>query len=342
MRTTLALAVTAALLAVPSPAGAATPAAQQCRGVTVERGAPVISRASRFVAAPVAKIWDLHAGIDAWASWIPEITPAVKKTPGPLRRGSVFAWSPQNMHVTSTVKAVEAQRCIAWGAPVGGIDGVHLWTFRPVRGGVVVTTEESWSGATVEADVPGFQALLDTGLNDWVDRLKSEAEGPLTCGGQGVDPKAKIRYRTSAVIKAPLRTVWRLQTDVERWPAWQPAVATIERLDHGRLRAGSAFRWTTPVPETATTPATTLVITSTVQQLKQNHCIRWTGPAVGDGLRIDRGVHVWNFTPVRGGVLVRTEETWTGAQVEADVDTSTAFLGAGLEAWLTDLDRAAR
>ncbi|WP_253811004.1 hypothetical protein [Nocardia amikacinitolerans] len=57
---------------------------------------------------------------------------------------------------------------------------------------------------------------------------------------------------------------------------------------------------------------------------------------LGDGLRIDSGVHVWTFTEVDGGVLVRTEENWTGAQVEADVPTSTAFLGAGLEGWLRD------
>lgn len=82
----------------------------------------------------------------------------------------------------------------------------------------------------------------------------------------------------------------------------------------------------------ATTPATTLVITSTVRNAQPDSCIRWSGPAVGDGLNIDNGVHVWNFTEVDGGVLVRTEENWSGAQVEADVPTSTAFLGAGLEA----------
>ncbi|NUW32364.1 SRPBCC family protein [Nonomuraea sp. SMC257] len=164
---------------------------------------------------------------------------------------------------------------------------------------------------------------------------------PLTCGGQSVDPAAKIRYRTETLIKAPLRTIWKLQTDVERWPSWQPPVASAKRLDSGKLRPGSRFRWTTPVPETATTPATTLVITSTVRQAEENQCIRWTGPAIGDGLRIDRGVHVWNFTKVKGGVLVRTEETWTGAQVEADVPTSTGYLGAGLEAWLTDLKTTA-
>lgn len=38
---------------------------------------------------------------------------------------------------------------------------------------------------------------------------------------------------------------------------------------------------------------------------------------------------------------VHTEETWTGAQAEADVPTATAAPGAGLEAWLHDLAAAA-
>jgi len=162
-----------------------------------------------------------------------------------------------------------------------------------------------------------------------------------TCQGYGVDPAAQIRYRTEAVINAPLATVWKLQTDVERWPSWQKPVTSIKRLDPGRLRAGSRFRWTTPVPETPSTPETTLVITSTVHQLRTNQCIRWSGPAIGEGLSIDNGVHVWTFTKVRAGVLVRTEETWTGAQVEADVNTSTTYLGMGLETWLTELKTAA-
>ena len=89
------------------------------------------------------------------------------------------------------------------------------------------------------------------------------------------------------------------------------------------------------------TPATTLTITSTVTQLTPYRCIRWAGPGTGDGLHIDNGVHVWTFTEVHGGVLVRTEETWTGAQVEADVATSTTYLGYGLQAWLADLRTAA-
>ncbi|MFB6721949.1 SRPBCC family protein [Kribbella sp. NPDC056345] len=164
---------------------------------------------------------------------------------------------------------------------------------------------------------------------------------PLSCLGQTVDRAAKISYRNEIFIKAPVRSVWKLQTDLKNWPRWQKPVATIERLGHGPLRPGSAFRWTTPVPATPVTPATTLVITSTIHQLKHNRCLRWTGPAIGDGLRIDRGVHVWTFEPVPGGTIVRTEETWTGAQVESMPALSRQFLGQGLDTWLTDLKTTA-
>ncbi|MEU3052522.1 SRPBCC family protein [Streptomyces griseus] len=162
----------------------------------------------------------------------------------------------------------------------------------------------------------------------------------LSCQGQGVDPDALVRARTEAVIDAPLSTVWKLQTEVERWPDWQTHVTSMDRLDHGPFRPGSAFRWSTPVPPNPATPATSLDITSTVEQLKRGSCIRWTGPAVGEGLHID-GVHVWTFTRVRGGVLVRTEETHTGEQVDANVPYATEILKQGLEAWLAELKTAA-
>ncbi|MFD4028641.1 SRPBCC family protein [Streptomyces sp. NPDC058576] len=162
----------------------------------------------------------------------------------------------------------------------------------------------------------------------------------LTCQGKGVDAGAKVRARTETVIDAPLSAVWKLQTDVERWPSWQTHVTSMDRLDHGPFRPGSAFRWTTPVPPNPATPATSLDITSTVEQLKRGSCIRWTGPAVGEGLHID-GVHVWSFQQVRGGVLVRTEETHTGEQVDADVPYATEILKQGLEAWLGELKTAA-
>ncbi|WP_214325751.1 SRPBCC family protein [Nonomuraea sediminis] len=166
-------------------------------------------------------------------------------------------------------------------------------------------------------------------------------DAALTCRGEGIDPAAKLHHRTEILIKAPLSTIWKLHTDVEGWPSWQKPVTSMKRLDPGPLRKGSRFRWTTPAPATPATPATTLVITSTVQQIKHNRCIRWTGPAIGKGLRIDRGVHVWNFIKVKGGVLVRTEESWTGDQIEADPATSIKYLAPGLDAWLAALKTAA-
>ncbi|PZG24867.1 hypothetical protein C1I98_35160 [Spongiactinospora gelatinilytica] len=199
--------------------------------------------------------------------------------------------------------------------------------------------QRPWTGvraaAALTISLAAVAGLLTTGVPA-ANAAQAGGHG-LRCRGEGVDPAARIRYGADIVIKAPLRTVFALQTDVERWPAWQAPVLSAKRLDSGPLRAGSRFHWTTPAPATATTPATTLHITSTVRRLQRDACIAWSGPAVGKGVRIDQGVHVWTFTKVKGGVRVRTEETWTGDQVEADVPTATKILGMGLEAWLRDL-----
>ncbi|MFD5097048.1 SRPBCC family protein [Amycolatopsis thailandensis] len=165
----------------------------------------------------------------------------------------------------------------------------------------------------------------------------------LTCQGKSIDRKAKVHYRTETFIKAPLRTIWDLQTDVEAWPTWQNPVIPVEmkRLDPGPLRERSRFRWTIPVPPGMPYPPGDVTIVSTVRQLQPGKCLRWTGPLDGPGgMHID-GVHVWNFVKVRGGVIVRTEESHTGPQVDKDVPGSTEMLGQGLEIWLRDLKKAA-
>ncbi|MFC9680307.1 SRPBCC family protein [Streptomyces sp. NPDC056948] len=196
------------------------------------------------------------------------------------------------------------------------------------RGGAVTGLVALAVAGVLASTVPAAQAATPHG-------------GTSQCRGQGVDSDALIRYEADTVIKAPLSTVWKLQTDVESWPSWQRPVTSMERLDSGRLWKGSQFRWTTPAPATPTTPATTLEITSTVRELRDRDCVLWSGPAIGEGLRIDEGVHLWTFRKVKGGVRVHTEETWTGAQVEADVPTATKALGDGLDAWLRDLKAAA-
>jgi len=182
---------------------------------------------------------------------------------------------------------------------------------------------------------------LAAGLTAAATTAAQATTASVTCRGAGVDPAAKVRYRTEVLIKAPLSKIWSLQTDVEDWPSWQPkAVATAKRLDAGPFRKHSRFQWTTEVPPNPASPGGTLVITSTVRDLVRQKCVRWTGPADGAGLHID-GVHVWTFTKVRGGVLVRTEETHTGPQVDANPELATQLLGLGLEAWVKDLKTTA-
>jgi uncharacterized protein YndB with AHSA1/START domain len=159
----------------------------------------------------------------------------------------------------------------------------------------------------------------------------------LTCDGQGVEPTASVRYRTERFIAAPRERVWAEHVNVVAWPQWQQAVTTNELLDPGPLHPGSRFRWTTPVPESPLSPATTMTITSTVQQVQAGRCIRWTGPAEAPGVRIDRGVHVWNFEDAPGGTRVITEETHAGPQIEQNIPLGTQVLGIGLEAWLDAL-----
>jgi hypothetical protein len=88
----------------------------------------------------------------------------------------VFQWEVQGLNVTSTVAQVVPQRRLVWGGPGNGITAVHVWTFIPVRGGVLVHTEESWAGAPVEADVVSAQAALDASLAAWLKNLNHVAE----------------------------------------------------------------------------------------------------------------------------------------------------------------------
>lgn len=161
------------------------------------------------------------------------------------------------------------------------------------------------------------------------------------CGGRTVDHEAAITSSTEILIDAPLDRVWDLHTDVEGWEAWQDAVLTIERLDSGPLASDSRFEWTTPVPESEFAPADTLTITSSLQEMEPGACVLWEGPAVGESITSEQGVHLWNFTEADGGTLVYTEESWDAELLdslpEADVDPVAEMLGGGLEIWLQEL-----
>ncbi|MFI8523290.1 SRPBCC family protein [Promicromonospora sukumoe] len=164
---------------------------------------------------------------------------------------------------------------------------------------------------------------------------------PGQCGGATIDDAAPITRSTEILIDAPLDVVWDVQTDVEAWDEWQDAVLTVKRLDDGDFDADSRFEWTTPVPESDFAPADTLVITSSVQELEPGKCVLWEGPAIGEAIQIDRGVHLWTFTETDEGTLVHTEESWDADILAAlegpDHDAVAGMLGGGLDVWLEAL-----
>lgn len=141
----------------------------------------------------------------------------------------------------------------------------------------------------------------------------------------GIDRQAPVIARHSAVIGAPLDVVWRLHTDINRWPGWQQAIDEAH-LD-GPFVPGAIFTWRTY----------NLSITSTVYRVEARRHTLWGGPSEGI-----TGIHAWNFTPVEGGVRVDTEESWSGDPVQADTAGMQAALDASLTAWLGYLGAAAR
>ena len=138
----------------------------------IDTRAPVISRHSAVIEAPIEVLWGLHTGVDAWPSWQPDIETA--RLDGPFAPGSTFSWHTGGLDIDSTIYRVEPERRTLWGGPAHGIVGIHEWTFTPLGDGVVrVETAESWSGEPIVADVGTMQDALDGSLVDWLGHLRT-------------------------------------------------------------------------------------------------------------------------------------------------------------------------
>jgi uncharacterized protein YndB with AHSA1/START domain len=135
-----------------------------------------------------------------------------------------------------------------------------------------------------------------------------------------INENAPVITRDEIRIEAPLELVWAVQTDVAGWPRWRSDVDGV--IADGPLAPGVSFRWQTAG----------LDITSTVVAVEPMRRLEWGGPAAGI-----TGVHVWTFGQAGDGVVVRTEESWAGAPVDAAVAELQAALDASLAVWLRDL-----
>ena len=141
----------------------------------IDQNAPAITRDEIFIAAPLSTVWKLFTNISRWPEWHSDISSA--RLDGPLAAGTVFRWSTAGLDdIASTIGDVIPEQRIAWSGPAQGIMGIHVWTFTPVQNGVLVRTEESWSGEPVLQQLEVAQQGLDQSISSWLENLKRESE----------------------------------------------------------------------------------------------------------------------------------------------------------------------
>ncbi|MGX1030421.1 SRPBCC family protein [Streptomyces sp. SAI-097] len=142
----------------------------------IDETAPVISRHSIRIAAPIERVWQLHTDVGAWPRWQTDIESA--RMDGPVTPGGTFHWVSAGLSIGSTIYAVEAPRRILWGGTAHGITAIHEWRFEADGDGTQVRNEESWSGSPVDADVENQRKLLSQSLDAWLELLRRIAEDP--------------------------------------------------------------------------------------------------------------------------------------------------------------------
>ena len=139
-----------------------------------------------------------------------------------------------------------------------------------------------------------------------------------------IDRTAPVIAHHEIDIKAPLETVWRLQTDVNHWPTWQTDI-TAARLD-GPFEPGSSFTWT----------SYGFTVTSTIYAVAERARTLWGGTAQGV-----MGTHEWVYAQTPTGTHVATLESFSGQPVQADATAMQSALDKSLTDWLGHLKATA-
>ncbi|MCY1170409.1 uncharacterized protein YndB with AHSA1/START domain [Sphingomonas sp. BE270] len=135
-----------------------------------------------------------------------------------------------------------------------------------------------------------------------------------------IDPQAPAIAEGKIAINAPLETVWRIQTDIDRWSEWNSKVQRA-RLE-GPLTVGSVFRWKSGGAS----------IVSTIEEIEPTRRIAWTGRAMGA-----RAAHIWTFEHRGDEVVVQTRESFDGWWPRLLPGLTRRMLDTMLPAWLQSL-----
>jgi hypothetical protein len=58
-----------------------------------------------------------------------------------------------------------------------------------------------------------------------------------------INSNAPVISRHEITMSAPLKSVWRVRTEIDSWPQWNPDIAKADLI--GPIAVGTVFRWET-------------------------------------------------------------------------------------------------
>ena len=135
-----------------------------------------------------------------------------------------------------------------------------------------------------------------------------------------VNRQAPVVARQSVIVSAPVDAVWRLLTDIDRWPMWNPDIRRAEL--RGSLVQNAVFQW----------ELRGWSISSRVHEVIPLRKLAWSGQA-GDVVAL----HVWTCVPIADGVRVQAEESWDGPSVTGVARHFQPAVNTSLVRWLACL-----
>ncbi|OQK15324.1 hypothetical protein AU255_17785 [Methyloprofundus sedimenti] len=141
----------------------------------INNGAVLKTSKEIEIYAPISAVWKIHADINAWKNWHPNISYAVLE--GDLETGSYFEWKSDGYKLKSTIMEVDENNILGWKGSGFGASAIHIWEFTTLdNGNTLVRTKESMDGWLVKL----FKGMVNKKLNDsldaWLAALKSKAE----------------------------------------------------------------------------------------------------------------------------------------------------------------------
>lgn len=136
--------------------------------------APVQCSKSILINARPARVWAILTNITNWATWQPDISKPTLNAP--LQPGTTFDWKTSGAGIHSTLHTVEPNTKLGWTGKTFGMYAVHNWVLTEADGGTRVAVDETMEGLLASLFKTSFNKNLATGMQRWLEWLKTEAE----------------------------------------------------------------------------------------------------------------------------------------------------------------------